>query len=168
MWMDMGITNIFFTLAIGVLGIWVVERLWAWSESYKKFSRADVAVHVVLCTLLLGLFCVAAMFLRVDYGAGGVTLIFMFYGILKAHKYLKWRRAFKEIFRILSVTAAVALFSWVVVAMSGFSLQWWGMLSVLFIWVFADKKIRTHWWEKYFFYVYYPAHFLILYLIAVL
>jgi len=148
--------NIFFTLAFGVLAIWIIRHL---RQGSPVASGADKVFFVGFSCIMAVIVCAFAGVLQVDYGMPGVMIIILFWAMMqiKTHKTID-----KFIMPVLVLVAFNVLY----MAMSGWGAQWWSMLSVIFIWLFIDKKRRAHWAEKYSFYIYYPLHFVILFIVA--
>lgn len=118
--------NIFFTLAIGVMGFTLYE-------AYEKEEKVPLQI---LAFVLSGL--VAAL-LNVDYGFYGIILIFGL-GILRDNK-----------------TSQVIFGMFIGLAQSLAT-----SLAFLPIWFYNGKRGRQN---KWFFYIFYPAHLLIIYLL---
>lgn len=117
--------NVFFTLFLGLLAVFALEK---WRASG----------YGALASLLLVL---AAWFARTDYGGGGVVIILLFY-LFRQQKLL----------RTVSFGAATAL-------LYG-GLQNYAILSMGPVLCYNGKRGPR---VKYFFYVFYPAHLLVLY-----
>jgi hypothetical protein len=160
------LNNIFFTLAFGAGAVWLVKFL------RTKFSCTDFvdrALFVLMSVLVVLLVAVVGGWLRVDYGTEGVLLIPGFFAMINIGALFNKSGAWALVFRLLAAPAVLALYNLLFsVSAGGFTYQWYSMLAAVFICLFADKKLRAHWLEKYSFYLYYPIHFAVLYLIAIL
>lgn len=132
--------NVFFTLLIGLVVLYGMKFV------EKKYEKRSLLIGLLqgLC-VLTG--CAAAIFLNTDYSFMGVLLIVAFY-----------------IFRGNKVLLTLALFF--VTNYTGFPLEGLASLSVLFILNYNGKKGPQG--NKYFYYIFYPAHILILYFISLL
>ena len=134
-----GHQNVFFTLFLASLAIYAYERL-------QHRSWAMVAV------LLLSL---VGDLLHTDYGMLGILLIFALYRCRTGGQ------------RAMAVTGMNLLFTLPAVAMMGLSLyttqQMWGCLAIPFIWMYNSKLGPK---MKYFFYLFYPLHLIILSILA--
>jgi len=154
--------NILFTLAFGVLAIWVANYFW-------KGAPAKTVIDRLFLTFISGamaaLVCALGYYLGVDYGAPGVAAIVLFYAMLKARPFIT-NKTFAFTFHILAPAAILVLCNGIDVLISGNPIQGWAPLAVVFIWFFADRRLRITWFEKYFFYLFYPLHMIILYGIA--
>ena len=133
----MGHQNIFFTLFLGLLLIVLMK------EVESKFSKKEVLLNLINSILIIS-FCVIAFFLEVDYNFLGVLLIVAFY-LFRGHK-------------ILLVLSMLIIFGAI---LGGISVL--ATLSMAFIAIYNGKKGKS---MKYFFYTFYPAHLLILFLIS--
>lgn len=122
--------NVFFTLFLGVV------LLYLYTSQYNKAARIGSIVLLLL----------AADFLRTDYGAWGVLMIFCFY-------------IFRE--NMFGKVVSVSLINLVAFG----SLQSYAALALLPICLYNGEKGRS---MKYFFYIMYPAHLLVLYLIRII
>lgn len=117
--------NVFFTLLLGVVMMYVLEKSGKWSEKL---------IEVLLVMWLANL-------LRTDYSFKGILLIAIFY-------------IFRQNFLPKMACGAVWNFLW-----NG-SIQGYGALAMIPIALYNGEHGRR---MKYFFYVFYPAHLLVLY-----
>ena len=140
--------NVFFTLAIGFLAIWVMESLrpkkWEWG---RFLPAAENLLRMAVCAGAAWGGCRLADYLHTDYSWKGVLAIVLAYLIRL------WGRLDLEIFGIL----AALLFS------SGLELT-----AIADYWLIrhynGQKGITVNRW---FFYLFYPCHLLILGLLRV-
>ncbi|WMJ87555.1 TraX family protein [Anaerocolumna sp. MB42-C2] len=132
--------NIFFTLFIGLAVICFMSII------DLKFAK-NVFIRKGLDCLVVVLGCVLATVLATDYEFMGVLLIVAFY-VFRFNKFL--------------LTLAVLLVN----VSFGLGLQVFAALSMLFILFYNGK--RGHQGNKYIFYIFYPAHILLLYFISLL
>jgi len=149
-----GVNNIFFTLASGVGAVWLIRTL------YSRFAFNDAIDHVFFVLLSFAItFCVATIggIMRMDYGMEGILLIASFYAAARLSQKHLAPLVFLAIFNLL-----------ISIGIGEFGYQWFSMLAILFIWMYKDTKQKAHFFEKYAFYIYYPLHFLVLCLIALL
>lgn len=140
--LEFGYQNVFFTLFIGLLTLIAIK--WIEGRSWNK------ALQIIGMVLALAAGMAAAKLLRTDYDAVGVLLIAALY----LFRSKPWQRA---------VAGSVVLIPGTLVLM--------GSLSELFA-TFAFLPIYLYngergWKLKYVFYLFYPLHMLILYLICV-
>lgn len=133
--------NVFFTLFLGLLLITIMNKV------EKKYQK-----HIILNNLINGLvtiaFCIMAAILRTDYDFKGILLIAAFY-----------------LFRGNKVLLGMAIF--LVLGYIGQN-AFWGIcatLSIIAIAFYNEKKGKD---IKYLFYIFYPAHLFILYLISLI
>lgn len=134
--------NVYFTLALGFVAIWVWEVLVRGEHPYSiRFWRSGGAVCALIAVMLTAYVC------RTDYDAGGVALIFAFY----AGRDVAW-------LRVLSVMLALGC----LVLFGSHWIELIGGLGLLLISMYNGERGRQ---PKWLFYVFYPAHLAILVLL---
>ncbi|MDD5568937.1 MAG: TraX family protein [Candidatus Pacebacteria bacterium] len=126
--------NILFTFFIGVIALKLFD------STNNKFLRGFYVVS----------FALLAFFLRTDYGAYGMLLLFVFYIFSREKVYNFVSQVF------LSYIVAVAY---------SFPVQIASPFSFFIIYSKAGEKRLNL--GKYFFYIFYPLHLLIIYFIAI-
>lgn len=131
--------NVFFTLFLGLLLVYCMNQV---EQKYKK----EVIVSNILDALLTFAFCAVAVILRTDYNLQGILIIVAFY-----------------LFRGNKVLLTVAML--IVNGMFGGTIQALATIAMLPIALYNGQKGRS---AKYLFYIFYPAHLLIIYLIGVI
>ncbi len=124
---DFEYQNVFFTLLLGVMMMYILER------------TRELPLKVLEILLVM----TAADFLRTDYGYRGILLIALF-SLLREKLWLK------------TICGAVWNFIW-----NG-SIQGYGALAMIPIALYNGERGRR---MKYFFYIFYPAHLIVLFLI---
>ncbi|CUH93376.1 TraX family protein [Herbinix luporum] len=128
-----GHQNIFFTLFIGLLSIYLINMV------EKRYKNNMLIVNLLNAGITIALSIVAAI-LRTDYRFMGVLLIVAFY-----------------LFRGSKPLLIISL-----IILSPNVVQAFSVLSLIPISFYNGKKGKD---IKYFFYAFYPAHLLILYLL---
>ncbi len=123
--------NIFFTLLIGFLGMWVADEI----EKMKGFGIWSFLSGLLVTAVGAGI----AEILGTDYGAKGVLAIMVLY----LFRHNKWEQ----------IIAGCLAFLWETTA----------PIAFLPIWFYNGKRGLN---VKYVFYLFYPLHLLILYLIC--
>ncbi|MDR0937501.1 MAG: conjugal transfer protein TraX [Oscillospiraceae bacterium] len=157
--------NIFVVLALGALTIYVQQKLQA--SGTKRLRWLIVPVFALTCFV--------ASFLRTGYDGWGVALIFGFYLAhdlkRKAVWALVWSAVFYGLYAVWNgVTFAwipqhdVAVWRQVQQVLTGFAQFIAASLCVPLILSYSGQRGRR---SKWFFYAFYPAHLLILYVAAV-
>jgi hypothetical protein len=138
--------NIFFTLFLGLLAI----------EIIRKYKSAVVFVTVVL---VIGLLAEIAW---VSYGLAGILSIVFFYKYFKDFKKMLISQAL--IFSISSILPQIIqLFSGSIIVIENTRvIQSLAVFSLIFIYLYNEKPGPR---LKYIFYVFYPAHLIIIYMI---
>lgn len=129
---DMRTQNVFFTLALGLMGIWAGDRA----------SRGGKQGLMVLCYLAAGML---GYLLRTDYGAEGVCLILLFW--LSRRRANTWYPGPAVMLILMGNIEAVGIFSLVLIKLyNGKKNPGWAPRTAV----------------KYLFYLAYPVHILIL------
>lgn len=128
--------NVFCTLALGLVAIWAIEYIEA------KCLERNISVKASVWISLLPAVAIAflAEWAHTDYGAVGVLVICIFY---------RYRQ--KKTLGATVVWVILALYSWIEI----FALPCVGAIKL-----YNGKRGRQN---KYFFYVFYPLHLMILY-----
>lgn len=134
--------NIFFTLFLGLMAIYFMSMV------EKKYSK-QVFISNVLDGLITIGFCAAAVFLHTDYDMRGILLIVAFYLF----------RGSKLLTTISLLIVAGVLFRDQNGQITIQILSAFAMIPIAFYKGAKGKSL------KYFFYVFYPAHLLLLYII---
>lgn len=129
--------SVIMTLWIAFLAMWGME----WIRSQEKISMT-VWVRWLLCVLIAATACTAAWFLKTDYRWYGVLSVLIFY-LLRKHKWL----AGILVLLLLGVIN---------------STEWYAAVGIFLIICYNGKKGNA---PKWFFYVFYPAHLMLYYLI---
>lgn len=132
-YMHKGHQNIFFTLFLGLLAIYLINTV------ENKYKSKMLFVNLANAGITMA-FSLAAALLKTDYGFMGILLIVAFY--------------------LFRGSKPLLIFSMLI--LSGDLIQACSVLSIIPIAFYNGQKGRN---IKYFFYVFYPAHLLILYLI---
>lgn len=130
-----GYQNVFFTLALGFASVWTAEylQLRALQDGRKG------SVNRVLAVMAIVVLAIAAEALRSDYGAMGVCVIVVFYTFYRK-----------------PVTAAVL--AWALLSLNSW-LEVFCFPMIPAVMCYNGSRGRQ---AKYFFYIFYPAHLLIL------
>ena len=148
--------NVFFTLAFGVAAAWLLGTC---IKIATDKSEMPLGRFVQMAASFMGAaaLVLAAQLLPFDYGSAGVLLVVLFYLALR-HSVLAMK---------ITAAAALAVFNLVLCfAYVPWPVQWWSFLALPFVWLFTDKKLKISPIEKYAFYIYYPLHFAVIYLVG--
>lgn len=135
---DFGKQNVFFTLALGLIVIWIVDTI------YKKLpKKLNIFIfRFLILALISAVFMYLAYLMHTDYRQYGVAAIALMY--------------FYRINNEVSIVAAVAVLS-----VQSFN-ELWALLIIPLIRVYNGKRGLK---MKYIFYIIYPLHLFIYYLI---
>ena len=130
--------NVFFTLAIGLTMIYLLESIR--NRMLFKIPAFNMAAELIVVALC----CLLAYLLRTDYSVYGIIIIYGFYEFRYRYMISCFFQAYMN-----------------VIAMGG--TQCYAVFALPFICLYNDKPGRKKY--KWFFYIYYPAHLLILFLL---
>ena len=140
-WVDLGHQNVFFTLSLGLLAAMLWDMLTQGGGDCPSWR----GIAAIGCAIALG---AAAHYMETDYGAMGVALILVMV-LLRDRPWV----------RDLVAGGVLA-------AMIPFGSHWIELFGVLAFPLFHLYNGQRGRQSKYFFYVFYPAHLLLLALIA--
>lgn len=135
--------NVYFTLLLGLLVIWAMD-------SVSKLCQ-EKGLHILItwaCYVVIGLLgCGVAYKINSDYDVWGIVLITIFY-LLRRYEFV----------RIL-----VGYFF-----ISQLSIEYWAFPGFILMALYNHKRGRNLGNLKYFFYVFYPVHLTLIYIIRCL
>lgn len=138
--------NIFFTLALGLITLYLFDKS---KKLVAKFCDTRIESKLILSMMYVFIIVIMgtiAGYLNFDYGVLGILIISFFY-LFKDHYLLL----------VLSIGLATLLFDSPV--------QLFSLISLIFIYLY-DKRLGKK--CKWFFYLYYPVHILVLGLISLI
>ena len=135
-----GANNIFFTLALGLLTLFLLDKSKGLIKRYFKDKVDLVIILPITYLLIVVIMGLIGEFLNFSYGMLGILVISFFY-------------LFKKNFplTVLSVSLSTLIL--------GDTMQYFSLLSLILIY-FYNKKLGMKY--KLFFYLYYPLHILVL------
>lgn len=148
--------NIFFTLSFGLFTIFLYDKLINNSFSLMKNIKIEnffKHFFAILCLLIIGILAEVAKF---DYGFYGILIIFLFY-VFRNNKILMY---------VSFIIASIIRYA-VIIYYDGYHYLYifliiFTILPLLLLHFYNGKQGRK---VKYFMYIFYPIHLLILYLI---
>ena len=148
--------NIFFTLFVGLLAIFLHDKI---SHSNIKFTtnkKIDYILKQVIGIIIAILLGILAEICHFDYGFFGIAIIFMFY-LFKNDK----------LAMVISYITACILKYGIQIISYGFNIWYvllgiFTILPIIFICLYNGKQGKK---VKYLLYLFYPVHLLILYFI---
>ncbi|WP_315121710.1 TraX family protein [uncultured Clostridium sp.] len=129
------LNNVFFTLFLGICVMYIIEFI-----KSKEINKVVTAIGIIATIVVFG---VIAKFIKCDFNYYGILCISLFY-------------IFREN-RILQILSGIIVFLYQ--APGSFGIVYLSLLAIYFY--NGERGLNT----KYFFYVFYPAHLLILYFI---
>lgn len=130
--------NVFFTLAMGLAAIWFAEYF----QSRYMMAMGNQALHQLVYIAAVAGIALAAEWLATDYGAVGVCVIFILY-VLREKRFLS------------------AVLAWGILTLSNW-LEIYCFPFIGAVMLYNGQRGRQN---KYFFYLFYPVHLLLLYII---
>jgi hypothetical protein len=137
---DISHQNVFFTLVLGLLCIWIYEE---WKDKNRFLSLVAIYMLALLAEIL-----------RTDYGLFGVFLIFMIY----QSKTIKGK--------MLAIVIMNGLLAWLNLLAGATSIiQIYAGISVIFLLFYNEKKGKGF---KFVFYLIYPFHLILFYILKLL
>ena len=136
---DLGYQNVFFTLSLGFIAIWLMDEIKKRSSLHIKDPAAAFAYSYLLFIGVTALFCLLAEFMETDYHAVGILAISVAW-LLKDKRYLQ-----------MPVCCLTLLLS--------SPREWYALIACIPILFYNGKRGKQH---KYFSYFFYPVHLLIL------
>ncbi len=152
-WTDLSSQNVYFTLFLGLAACYVVRLL--------RENDKNIAWSIPVTALL----CASAFILQTDYSWYGVLLIWLFAVTEKLPAYAKWLLPVIGL-ALIGRPWEILLHNASMTYVNNFCLQFIGSLSALFlIYRYNGERGNIH-IHKYFFYAYYPAHLLLLFLLS--
>lgn len=143
------------SMYLGVLIAFSLSILLMWAlDDVKSAIAAQRNVPRAAALFTLGIIAVGALchFVRVDYGFVGIML-----PVLAFVSDKKWLRL--GMFSLGLVALCAVIYS-----SGGLDVQWWSLATLPLLALYNGKPGKYR--MKYFFYIFYPAHLAILYLIA--
>lgn len=135
---DFAQQNVFFTLAMGFAAIWIAD--WLNRKAFTDSNR--VLLYRILSVAAVLLIAYGAELLNTDYGAVGVAVIYILYAM---H----------------TTPVMSAVFAWIILSLTNW-LEIFCFPFVFAVMCYNGKRGRQ---PKYFFYIFYPVHLLLLVMI---
>lgn len=142
--------NIFFTLFLGLLLMYYMRRV------EGKYKNQVVLANVWEALLVVG-FCAIAYLIRSDYEVAGILIITAFY-IFRGSKLLQSAALF-----IISITLLCNVSYFLATGDIRNIISLFATLAMLPIALYNEKKGKD---IKYLFYIFYPGHLMLLYLLS--
>ena len=148
--------NIFWTLAIGLLVLMALDALWIRLERgpISRFARLPLSLIPISAGMFL------ANLLRTDYASWGVLLIVLVY----AGERTTARFSVSQIARNAGAVCGAVLWMSLYDCSHGWIIELYGAVAAIPILFYNGERGRYR-LSKWFFYGFYPAHLLILYVL---
>ena len=141
-----GANNIFFTLALGLLTLFLLDKSKGLINRYFKDKVDLVIILPITYLLIVVIMGLMGEFLNFSYGMLGILVISFFY-------------LFKDNFALIVISVSLSTL------ILGEGMQYFSLFSLILIY-FYNKKLGKK--SKLFFYLYYPLHILVLGVIKML
>lgn len=135
--------NVFFTLFLGLFAIYCMSMI---ENKYKK----EVFLSNLFNALVTIGFCIVAVLLRTDYDMKGILLIAAFY-LFRGSKIM------------IAICLLIIIGTFYPSSNGNVNIETFALLGLIPIAFYKGKKGKN---IKYFFYIFYPAHLLILWIIS--
>lgn len=142
----LGANNIFFTLALGLFTLFLLDKSRCLVKRYFKDKIDLIIILPITYLLIVVIMGLIAEFLSFSYGMLGILIISFFY-------------LFKNNFLLMVISVSISTL------ILGEPMQYFSLFSLILIY-FYNKKLGKK--CKMFFYLYYPLHILVLGLIKML
>ena len=143
---DLSHQNVLWTLLAGALLCWLVD--WALQKrTAPGLVLTGAVMDAAFCLLELA---------NTDYGGWGTLLVVMFYAVRRAPS--------GTVSKMTAQTFGLAFFS--IAIMGGVSVELWSLAALIPIWLYNGQRGFSPKAVQYGFYAFYPAHILVLSLIA--
>ena len=142
----LGANNIFFTLALGLFTLFLLDKSRCLVKRYFKDKIDLIIILPITYLLIVVIMGLIAEFLSFSYGMLGILIISFFY-------------LFKNNFLLMVISVSISTL------ILGEPMQYFSLFSLILIY-FYNKKLGKK--CKIFFYLYYPLHILVLGLIKML
>ena len=143
---DLSHQNVLWTLLAGALLCWLVD--WA-------LQKRTAPVLVLTGAVMAAAFCLLEL-ANTDYGGWGTLLVVMFYAVRRAPS--------GTVSKMTAQTFGLTFFS--IAIMGGVSVELWSLAALIPIWLYNGQRGFSPKAVQYGFYAFYPAHILVLSLIA--
>lgn len=143
-WWSMEYSNVFFTLVFGLLAIWMLSYVEKFYEFWQEKQWEPILGRILILSagliVIVGLGAFAEMVLCSDYGLGGIVAIVVLY-LLRSQRMI----AFAGAVMVLTIITG--------------DIEMLAMLMLYPIMKYDGTRGKS---LKYIFYVFYPAHLLVL------
>ena len=147
-WVTFAYSNVFFTLALGLLAIWALSYIEKFNEFWLEKQWEPILGRIMVLSagliVVVGIGAFAEIVLRTDYGLGGIVAIAVIY-LLRRQKVLAFAAS------VLALTVITG------------DIEILAMLMLYPIMRYDGSRGKN---IKYVFYVFYPAHLFVLALIC--
>lgn len=138
------IFNIMFTFEFALVGLYIIDFL----KKYEGFSKTLNYVMMIASLMIILDF---SFFIHPDYGWFGVVIVWIFYIFKKS-----------KILTSISFTILVELYYLSIGYGKDYKMIIFTLIPLIFIFLYNGERGKK---LKYFFYIFYPAHFIVLYAI---
>ena len=148
--------NIFFTLFLGFVAIWLFEFTY---NSLKSYIKNHNKILYIISLIVILPFAFLGNIYNVDYGAWGILVICLFYFTRNCKKF---------IIPLLGYAALCIFKYWNVLLKAPLNINVWlnllgTFIPIVLIYFYNGRKGKS---MKYLFYIYYPAHLILLHYLA--
>ena len=146
--------NVFFTLTFGFIVMMAIDKI---KELFYR-EEHPIASNIIIIMFsfpIVGFFAALGEELNIDYGWFGVLLISLMHFVYPDNSKVSK----------IKVCIMIIIANIIYAIMIQSTTEMYSILSIFFILLYNDKKVKVNKFLKYFFYAFYPLHIFILYLI---
>lgn len=165
--------SIFVTFSLAVLSIWICNAIYnakIFNDKVGKILAIFLGSIIVLFIVIIcDLFGAISSYAHPMYGGAGVLLVVLTYAGLKLKdKFMQKSFLIDRLGLIFATTIPLAIFNLYIAFIYNNPFQAWSMFAAIILWFFSYKKVTATKFEKYFFYLFYPLHFVALFLASLI
>lgn len=141
--------NIFLSLGVGIVLLGVLDYI-------KRTKKYAIGIPAAVVIAALGLFTEASII--------GIGMVFIFYFFREKKVWLSITYLLFSLIEVPSLLASGEIFT--DMGLFGYNNQWMMVFALPFFWLYNGKRGLNNTFTKYMFYIFYPAHLWIIYVIG--
>lgn len=141
--------NIFLSLGVGIVLLGVLDYI-------KRTKKYAIGIPAAVVIAALGLFTEASII--------GIGMVFIFYFFREKKVWLSITYLLFSLIEVPSLLTSGEIFT--DMGLFGYNNQWMMVFALPFFWLYNGKRGLNNTFTKYMFYIFYPAHLWIIYVIG--